>query len=158
MLRESPRFSSNLYRIYPLHSKMPTVQQKEIFDVPPKGIRKIIIATQIAETSITINDVVYVIDCGKIKIGHYSAEKNLDSLNPEWVSLANADQRRGRAGRVQPGVCYHLFTRARKQLLETQQKPEILRTRLENVILQVRITLLLSMGLINVHFKLFDSR
>lgn len=137
MLRESKRFPSNFYKIYPLHSKMPSVQQREIFSTPPKGVRKIIVATNIAETSITINDVVYVIDCGKIKIKNYCAEKNLDSLNPEWVSLANADQRRGRAGRVQSGICYHLFTRARKMLLEQQQKPEILRERLESVILQV---------------------
>lgn len=137
MMETSHKFPSSLYRIYPLHSKMPSVQQKEIFDVPPRGVRKIIVATNIAETSITINDVVYVVDCGKIKIKNYCAERNLDSLNPEWVSLANADQRRGRAGRVRPGICYHLFTRVRKQILEKQQKPEILRERLESVILQV---------------------
>lgn len=139
MLTDSRNFPSSRYKIYPLHSKMPSVQQKEIFEVPPNGIRKIIIATNIAETSITINDVVYVIDTGKIKVKNYNASRNLDSLNVQWVSLANADQRRGRAGRVQPGICYHLYSRARKMLLEQQQTPEILRERLESVILQLKI-------------------
>lgn len=78
---------------------MPTVDQKLIFKEPPNGIRKIIIATSIAETSITIEDVVYVIDCGKIKFGKFDVDKNIQTLEPEWVSLANAKQRRGRAGR-----------------------------------------------------------
>lgn len=78
---------------------MPTIDQKLIFKEPPKGVRKIIIATSIAETSITIEDVVYVIDCGKMKFGKFDIQKNIKTLEPEWVSLANAKQRRGRAGR-----------------------------------------------------------
>ena len=62
-------------------------------------MRKIIIATNIAETSITINDVVYVIDSGKTKMKNYNLEENVQTLQPEWVSFANAKQRRGRAGR-----------------------------------------------------------
>lgn len=85
--------------IYPLHSRMPTVDQKLIFQEPPYGIRKIIIATSIAETSITIEDVVYVINCGQMKLGRFDVHENIQTLNPEWVSLANAKQRRGRAGR-----------------------------------------------------------
>lgn len=78
---------------------MPTVDQKLIFKEPPHGIRKIIIATSIAETSITIEDVVYVINCGKTKLGKFDVKNNIQTLKPEWVSLANAKQRRGRAGR-----------------------------------------------------------
>lgn len=78
---------------------MPTVDQKLIFEEPPHGVRKIIIATSIAETSITIEDVVYVIDCGKTKFGKFDVKNNIQTLEPEWVSLANAKQRRGRAGR-----------------------------------------------------------
>lgn len=63
------------------------------------GVRKIILATNIAETSITIDDVVYVIDCGKIKMKNYDIKNNIQTLKPEWVSLANAKQRKGRAGR-----------------------------------------------------------
>lgn len=87
------------YVIYPLHSRMPTVDQKLVFKTPSEGVRKIIIATSIAETSITIEDVVYVIDCGKMKFGKFDLQKNIQTLEPEWVSLANAKQRRGRAGR-----------------------------------------------------------
>lgn len=87
------------YVIYPLHSRMPTVDQKLVFKTPPEGVRKIIIATSIAETSITIEDVVYVVDCGKMKFGKFDLQKNVQTLEPEWVSLANAKQRRGRAGR-----------------------------------------------------------
>ena len=85
------------------------VNQKSIFTRPPRGVRKIVIATNIAETSITIDDVVFVVDCGKIKMSNFDVENNISTLKPEWVSLANAKQRRGRAGRVQPGICYHLY-------------------------------------------------
>ena len=78
---------------------MPTVDQRLIFDVPEYGIRKIIIATSIAETSITIEDVVYVIDCGKTKLSRFDLENNIQTLLPEWITIANAQQRRGRAGR-----------------------------------------------------------
>lgn len=154
-LLRSNKYPSSRYLIYQLHSKLPTIQQKQVFDEPPPGKRKIILSTNIAETSITINDVVYVIDCGKIKLNNYDAAKNIESLKPCWVSIANADQRKGRAGRVRPGVCYHLFTRARKMLLDMQHPPEILRQRLENVILQIKI---LKLGKAEVFLnKIMDS-
>ncbi|XP_047107788.1 ATP-dependent DNA/RNA helicase DHX36-like isoform X1 [Schistocerca piceifrons] len=138
-LEESGAFPPYKYRIIPLHSLMPTVMQKSVFERPPPGVRKIIISTSIAETSITIDDVVYVVDCGKTKMKNFDIEKNISTLQPEWVSLANAKQRRGRAGRVQPGVCYHLYTRAREMMLQAYPLPEMLRSRLEEVILQVKI-------------------
>lgn len=133
------KFPRNRYIIIPLHSQMPTVDQHQIFDPAPPGKRKIIISTNIAETSITIDDVVYVIDCGKIKMKTFDAETNIQSLLPQWVALANASQRKGRAGRVQAGVCYHMFSKARYMILEQYQKPEILRTRLDSVILIAKI-------------------
>ncbi|CAH0564481.1 unnamed protein product [Brassicogethes aeneus] len=139
LLEKSGKFPSYKYHIYPLHSQMPTAEQKQIFMPASDGTRKIIISTNIAETSITIDDVVFVIDCGKIKMTNYIPETNSQTLLPEWVSLANANQRRGRAGRVQAGVCYHLFSRARKMLLDQYQKPEILRKRLEDVILVAKM-------------------
>ena len=111
----------------------------QLWDKPPKGVRKIVIATNIAETSITIDDVVYVIDAGKIKMTNYNPNENITTLKAEWVSLANARQRRGRAGRVQPGICYHLYTRAREMTLNQYVVPEMLRTRLEEVILKIKI-------------------
>ena len=92
---------------------MPTVDQKLIFDVPPRGVRKIIIATVIAETSITIEDVVYVIDCGKTKLSNFDVVNNLQTLDAEWVSEANARQRKGRAGRY----TYLLFISKKIDLL-----------------------------------------
>ncbi|XP_012225359.2 ATP-dependent DNA/RNA helicase DHX36 isoform X2 [Linepithema humile] len=139
MLLESGCYPSYKYIIYPLHSRMPTVDQKLIFKEPPHGVRKIIIATSIAETSITIEDVVYVINCGKTKLTRFDVNKNLQTLEPEWVSLANAKQRRGRAGRVKSGECYHLYSKAREMTFDQYQLPEILRTRLEQIILQIKI-------------------
>mmetsp|Transcript_6160 Transcript_6160/g.15691 ORF Transcript_6160/g.15691 Transcript_6160/m.15691 type:complete len:277 (-) Transcript_6160:659-1489(-) len=93
-------------RVLPLHGAMPTANQREIFERPPRGIRKIVIATNIAETFITVDDVVYVVDTGKSKEKTYDAVNNLSCLLPTWVSKASAHQRRGRAGRVKAGVCY----------------------------------------------------
>ncbi|XP_012525529.1 ATP-dependent DNA/RNA helicase DHX36 [Monomorium pharaonis] len=139
MMLDSGHYPSYKYIIYGLHSRLPTVDQKLIFKEPPSGVRKIIIATSIAETSITIEDVVYVINCGKIKFGKFDVNKNIQTLEPEWVSLANAKQRRGRAGRVQSGECYHMYTKAREMTFDQYPLPEMLRTRLEEVILQIKI-------------------
>ncbi|XP_070169904.1 ATP-dependent DNA/RNA helicase DHX36-like [Polyergus mexicanus] len=139
MMLDSGCYPSNKYIIYPLHSRMPTIDQKLIFKEPSDDIRKIIIATSIAETSITIEDVVYVIDCGKTKLGRFDVKNNIQTLEPEWVSLANAKQRRGRAGRVKSGECYHLYCKVREMTFDQYPLPEMLRTRLEEVILQIKI-------------------
>lgn len=155
LMEESGRFPKGSYLILPLHSQMPTVDQRQIFERPRSGVRKIILSTNIAETSVTIDDVVFVIDCGKIKISNFNVETNTQTLTPEWVSLANADQRKGRAGRVQPGICFHLFTKARRMILDKYLKPEILRTRLEDVILMLKI---LQLGKAEPFFaRLLDS-
>ncbi|CAL4148794.1 unnamed protein product, partial [Meganyctiphanes norvegica] len=139
LIQNDRALSGRNHLVIPLHSMMPTANQREVFDRPPKGVRKIVLATNIAETSITIDDVVYVVDCGKIKMKKYDKETNLQTLLPEWVTLANAHQRRGRAGRVQAGICYHLFSRAREMILEEYPLPEMLRTRLEEIILHIKI-------------------
>lgn len=82
------------------------------------GQRKIVLSTNIAETSITIDDCVFVIDCGKMKEKGFDTNKNMESLEVVWESKANAEQRKGRAGRVMPGVCFHLFSRQRSVLKE----------------------------------------
>ncbi|KAG7209519.1 hypothetical protein KM043_015604 [Ampulex compressa] len=139
MMLESGKYTDDKFVIYPLHSNMPTIDQKAIFSTPPRGIRKIIIATSIAETSITIEDVIYVIDCGKTKLSRFDADKNIQILQPDWVSLATAKQRRGRAGRMRPGYCYHLYSKARESTFQEYPLPEMARTRLENVILQIKM-------------------
>jgi ATP-dependent RNA helicase DHX57 len=94
----------------------------QIFSPAPKGKVKIVLATNIAETSITIDDCVLVIDTGRMKQLNYQAEKRITALEAVWVSRANAMQRRGRAGRVRPGTCFHLFTQHRfEHCLASQQ-------------------------------------
>uniref|UniRef100_M8BS92 ATP-dependent RNA helicase Dhx29 n=1 Tax=Aegilops tauschii TaxID=37682 RepID=M8BS92_AEGTA len=86
--------------ILPLHSMLSPTDQRKVFQSPPENIRKVILATDIAETSITIDDVVYVVDTGKHKENRYNPQKKMSSIVEDWISRANAKQRRGRAGRV----------------------------------------------------------
>eukprot|EP00794_Sanderia_malayensis_P015883 gene15883-17483_t len=143
MLKSNPVFGSSNYLIIPLHSLMPTTFQQQVFDRPAEGVRKIIIATNIAETSITIDDVVFVINSGKTKEKTYDTELNISCLKPVWISQASSRQRRGRAGRVQAGYCFHMFTKYQAEILAEYQDPEILRTPLEELCLQIKI---LSLG------------
>ncbi|KAG8005681.1 DExH-box ATP-dependent RNA helicase DExH1 [Nibea albiflora] len=126
--------------VYPLHSTLSNDEQQAVFSRPPEGVTKIIISTNIAETSVTIDDVVYVIDSGKMKEKRYDASKSMESLEDSWVSRANALQRRGRAGRVASGVCFHLFTsHCFQHQLAEQQLPEIQRVPLEQLCLRIKI-------------------
>ncbi|VFQ78173.1 unnamed protein product [Cuscuta campestris] len=120
------------------HGSMASSEQRLIFDEPGGGVRKIVLATNIAETSITINDVVYVIDCGKAKEASYDALNNTPCLLPSWISKVSAQQRRGRAGRVRPGMCYHLYPTCVYDALADCQLPEILRTPLQSLCLQIK--------------------
>ncbi|XP_023740129.1 DExH-box ATP-dependent RNA helicase DExH7, chloroplastic isoform X2 [Lactuca sativa] len=130
--------------LLPLHSNIAASEQKKVFQRPPDDIRKVIIATNIAETSITIDDVVYVIDCGKHKENRYNPRKKLSSMVEDWISRANARQRRGRAGRVKPGICFCLYTRYRfEKFMRPFQLPEMLRMPLVELCLQIK---LLSLG------------
>ncbi|CAN4089642.1 unnamed protein product [Withania somnifera] len=126
------------FLVLPLHGSMPTINQREIFDRPPANTRKIVLATNIAESSITIDDVVYVIDCGKAKETSYDALNKLACLLPSWISKASAHQRRGRAGRIQPGVCYRLYPKVIYDAMAQYQLPEILRTPLQELCLHIK--------------------
>ncbi|XP_047960360.1 DExH-box ATP-dependent RNA helicase DExH7, chloroplastic isoform X2 [Salvia hispanica] len=130
--------------LLPLHSSIASEDQRKVFSNPPDNMRKVIIATNIAETSITIDDIVYVVDCGKHKENRYNPNKKLSSMVEDWISQANARQRRGRAGRVKPGNCFCLYTRHRyEKLMRSYQIPEMLRMPLTELCLQVK---LLSLG------------
>uniref|UniRef100_A0A2P2KUU9 RNA helicase n=5 Tax=Rhizophora mucronata TaxID=61149 RepID=A0A2P2KUU9_RHIMU len=120
------------------HGSMATSEQKLIFEKPPPNVRKIVLATNMAEASITINDVVFVVDCGKAKETTYDALNNTPCLLPSWISQASAQQRRGRAGRVQPGECYHLYPRCIYEAFSEYQLPELLRTPLNSLCLQIK--------------------
>ncbi|KAF5180934.1 Dexh-box atp-dependent rna helicase dexh3 [Thalictrum thalictroides] len=120
------------------HGSMASAEQRLIFDKPEDGVRKIVLATNMAETSITINDVVFVVDCGKAKETSYDALNNTPCLLPSWISKAAARQRRGRAGRVQSGECYHLYPKCVYDAFADYQLPELLRTPLQSLCLQIK--------------------
>ncbi|XP_045521855.1 ATP-dependent DNA/RNA helicase DHX36-like isoform X2 [Pieris brassicae] len=147
-------FSNEKYEIYPLHSKLATLEQRKIFMRPPLGVRKIILATNIAETSITIDDIVYVVDSGRIKVSGLNVEENISTLKTEWVSKANLHQRRGRAGRCQPGICYYLLTSYRARTLADRLLPELQRSNLLEPVLMVKK---LRLGLAYTAFQMVPS-
>lgn len=90
------------------------------------------------QTSITINDIVYIIDSGRMKEVQHNPELQLSSLVESWVSKAAGRQRRGRAGRTQPGICYKMYTRKQEEDMPNFSVPEILRVSLNNVCLSVK--------------------
>eukprot|EP01063_Lacrimia_lanifica_P029149 TRINITY_DN4399_c1_g2_i1.p1 TRINITY_DN4399_c1_g2~~TRINITY_DN4399_c1_g2_i1.p1 ORF type:complete len:779 (+),score=305.04 TRINITY_DN4399_c1_g2_i1:120-2339(+) len=126
-------------RVVPLHSSVSWEVQQTAFVPPPDGVRKIVIATNIAETSITVNDVVYVVDTGKAKQLTHNHDTNIAALQETWISKAAAKQRMGRAGRVQEGHCYCLYTRDRHASFDAFEEPEILRTSLAEICLQAKV-------------------
>jgi HrpA-like RNA helicase len=116
------------YLILPLHSGIASKDQRRVMQPAPRGTRKIVLATNIAETSVTINDIVYVIDTGRSKEKNYDPHLKTSTLQLTWVSQASAKQRKGRAGRVKPGICFHLFSRTRHESLRLFTESELLRT------------------------------
>ncbi|KUJ11967.1 P-loop containing nucleoside triphosphate hydrolase protein [Mollisia scopiformis] len=139
MLVGHPVFSSNWF-VYPLHSTIASEDQEAAFLVPPPGTRKIVLATNIAETGITIPDVTCVVDTGKHREMRFDERRQLSRLLETFISKANAKQRRGRAGRVQEGLCFHLFTKYRHdELMPDQQTPELLRLSLQDLAIRVKI-------------------
>lgn len=139
LLLGEPLFQRD-WEVHPLHSTIATEDQERAFLVPPDGVRKIVLATNIAETGITIPDVTCVIDTGKHREMRFDERRQLSRLIDTFISRANAKQRRGRAGRVQEGLCFHMFTRYRHdQLMSDQQTPEMLRLSLQDLAIRVKI-------------------
>ncbi len=125
--------------ILPIYSQMPADLQARIFNRAPKGFRKCVVATNIAETSLTLDGIVYVIDTGLYKVKVYNPRIGMDALQIAPVSQAGANQRAGRAGRTGPGICFRMYTEASyKQDLLSAPVPEIQRTNLSNVILLLK--------------------
>lgn len=122
----------------PLHAGLPTSQQLSVFEPAASDVRKVILATNIAEASVTIDGVLYVIDCGFVKLRAYDPATGIDSLTAVPVSRAAATQRAGRAGRTKPGKCYRLYTAAGFAALPAATIPEIQRSNLAPVILQLK--------------------
>jgi len=110
------------------------------FSIPSVVCDMLLTSTLTAQTSITIDDIVYVIDAGKVKETQYDPESGLTKLVEQWITRAAGRQRRGRAGRTRPGVCYKLYTRWRENKMEQFPRPEILRVPLESICLAVKAT------------------
>ncbi|KAH8262570.1 hypothetical protein KR026_000602 [Drosophila bipectinata] len=125
-------------KVLPMYGSMSSTDQLAVFFTPPKGVRKVVLATNIAETSITIPGIVYVIDCGFVKVKWYNPRTSSDSLVVVPVSKASAVQRAGRAGRVRPGKVYHLYTKADYDSLVPRQPPEMRRSEMSGAVLQLK--------------------
>ena len=136
---EKPEETVMNVHVLPLYSQLPTNQQLRVFDPPPDGSRLIVLATNVAETSLTIPGIRYVFDCGRAKEKKYDPVTGVQSFEVGWISKASANQRSGRAGRTGPGHCYRLYSSAVfERDFEEYAAPEISRTPLEGVVLQLK--------------------
>ena len=124
--------------VYPLFAALPQTAQQRVFQPAPRGTRKVILSTNIAETSITVSGVRFVVDCGKAKIKHFRPQVGLESLLVKPISKSSAIQRKGRAGREAEGKCWRLYTEDTYLQLERNNTPEILRSDLSQVILTMK--------------------
>ncbi|KAG8466897.1 hypothetical protein KFE25_008276 [Diacronema lutheri] len=139
--------------VLPIYANLPSDMQAKIFEKTPPGARKVVLATNIAETSITIDNIVYVIDPGFVKMNSYNPRSGVESLIVTPCARSQANQRAGRSGRVAPGKCFRLYTKwAYLHELDDNVIPEIQRTNLGNVVL-----LLKSLGINDLlHFDFMD--
>ena len=140
--RQYSEINNNSWIVLPLHSTLSLSEQDKVFDYPPDGVRKCIVSTNIAETSVTIDGVRFVCDSGKVKEMTYDPVCKMQRLKEFWVSRASAEQRKGRAGRTGPGVCFRLFSEKDYTAMTPYSKPEIERVPLDSLVLQM-----VSMGL-----------
>nr|XP_039328310.1 probable ATP-dependent RNA helicase DHX37 isoform X2 [Saimiri boliviensis boliviensis] len=134
---EQPDASLPLH-VLPLYSLLAPEKQAQVFKPPPEGTRLCVVATNVAETSLTIPGIKYVVDCGKVKKRYYDRVTGVSSFRVTWVSQASADQRAGRAGRTEPGHCYRLYSSAVFGDFEQFPPPEITRRPVEDLILQMK--------------------
>ncbi|KAJ3170754.1 putative ATP-dependent RNA helicase dhr2 [Geranomyces variabilis] len=124
--------------VCPIYAKLPTDQQTRVFEPAPPGTRKVILSTNVAETSITISGIRYVIDTGVSKVRSFNAKTGMESLTVQPISKASAQQRAGRAGREAAGFCYRLYPEPAYRSLRDETEPEIMRCNLAAVVLMLK--------------------
>ncbi|ORX87728.1 P-loop containing nucleoside triphosphate hydrolase protein [Basidiobolus meristosporus CBS 931.73] len=122
----------------PIFAALPPAQQAKVFSPAPPNTRKVILATNIAETSITISGIRYVIDTGLVKVRGYNSKIGIESLLISPISKSSSRQRTGRAGREAPGICYRLYTEATFDSLDENTEPEIKRCNLASAVLLLK--------------------
>ncbi|XP_011500443.1 PREDICTED: probable ATP-dependent RNA helicase DHX34 [Ceratosolen solmsi marchali] len=128
---------NNNWIVLPLHSTLSIADQDKVFGYTPDGVRKCIVSTNIAETSITIDGIRFVVDSGKVKEMSYDPICKMQKLKEFWISKASAEQRKGRAGRTGPGVCYRLYSSDDYSAFEKYSTPELQRVPLDSSLLQM---------------------
>lgn len=137
------RFPKQL-EVLPLYARLPPRDQQRIFK--PSGRQRVLLSTNVAETSLTVPNIRFVIDLGKARISRYSARSRVQRLPIEQISQASADQRKGRCGRIAPGICYRIYAETVYERVPRYTDPELKRTNLASVLLQTK------------HFRLGDIR
>ncbi|XP_044752739.1 ATP-dependent RNA helicase DHX33-like [Coccinella septempunctata] len=148
ILAKDPDVEGPPVKVFTLYAAQASAQQLSVFQSVPEGHRKVIISTNIAETSITISGIRYIIDSGMVKVRSFHPSTGLEMLKVQRISQEQAWQRLGRAGRDSEGYCYRLYTRSQFESMSMSTEPEIQRANLTSVVLQ-----LLALG---VHAKKFD--
>ncbi|KAK9475897.1 P-loop containing nucleoside triphosphate hydrolase protein [Lipomyces japonicus] len=136
---QTDQLNTGPLHVLPLYSLLPTAQQMKIFEQPPENSRLCVIATNVAETSLTIPGIRYVVECGRVKERHFNEQTGVQRFDVSWISKASADQRSGRAGRTGPGHAYRLYSSA---VFESEfakfTQAEILRMPIDGVVLQMK--------------------
>lgn len=143
------------FLILQLHSGIPRKEQNLVFQTMKNGQRKIILSTNIAETSLTIDDVTVVIDSGKMKEKVYDPHTKLSFLKTSYISQASGRQRKGRAGRTRAGVCFHLYSVLRGKHLAEFQESELLRMPLEELVIQVSFVIPLDQYVVHHLYQIY---
>ena len=126
--------------VCPIFAALPSHQQIRVFEPTPPGCRKVVLATNIAETSITIDGIRFIVDCGFVKLRSHNARIGTETLVVQPISKAAARQRAGRAGRQGPGLCYRLYPESAFEELPENTPPEILRCNLSGILLLLKAT------------------
>ncbi|XP_028393261.1 probable ATP-dependent RNA helicase DHX37 [Dendronephthya gigantea] len=125
--------------VLPLYSLLSNEKQRKVFESPPEGVRYCVVATNVAETSLTIPNMKYVVDAGMVKRRYYDKTTGVSSFRITWTSKASANQRAGRAGRIGPGHCYRLYSSAVfNNDFEEFTQPDILRRPVDDLVLQMK--------------------